>query len=144
AGSHSYDETAGTNTSLSDYTISSQICKDAQGNTVTQSPTGTLTINDGDAITCTITNHRKTGTLTIKKHIDSALANESGKFNLQIDGVTDLLAMNVGDGGSTSTQTLPAGNHSYGETAGTNTSLNDYNVTSACVDAQNNAVSHTN
>jgi hypothetical protein len=62
AGDHTVDEAAGTGTDLADYNASINC---VNGNApVLFAPTGsgpwTVTINDGDNITCTITNVRKT------------------------------------------------------------------------------------
>jgi len=49
-----------------------------------------------------------------------------GTFNLQIDGITE--AAEVGSGGSSGPQSLTAGAHRVGETAGFHTKLSGYNV----------------
>jgi hypothetical protein len=54
-------------------------------------------------------------------------SNDPGKFNLQIDGGTK--APDVGDGGTTGKQTVTVGDHTVGETQGTNTLLSDYVTT---------------
>jgi hypothetical protein len=48
-------------------------------------------------------------------------ANDTGRFDLQIDGLTR--AANVGNGGSTGALVVSAGVHTVGEIAGTNTNL---------------------
>jgi hypothetical protein len=71
-GNHAVSETAGTNTNLNNYT-SSVSCLDANDVEV-KSGTGTslsgIPVGNGDAITCTITNTRKTGTLNVYKYHD--------------------------------------------------------------------------
>ena len=53
---------------------------------------------------------------------------DSGKFNLQIDGVTK--AADQGDGGTTGAVVVSTGvEHTVGETAGTGTNLIDYVTT---------------
>jgi parallel beta-helix repeat protein len=69
-----------------------------------------------------------TGTLTIKKLL--VPADDPGLFNLQIDGVTQ--ATDVGHNGSTGDITVDAGQHTVGETAGTNTDLGNYTSSTQC------------
>src|SRR5207248_2477977 len=84
-GSHTVGETAGTGTSLSDYT--SVIGGDCVN--------GSVTLAAGDSKVCTITNTHK-ATLTVNKVC--VPANDAGKFNLQIDGGRSE-ERRVGDGG---------------------------------------------
>ena len=66
-------------------------------------------------------------------------SNDTGLFNLQVDGVTQ--AANVGDGGNTGYQVFPSGTiHSVGETAGNGTSLTNYASGIECRDDGTNAV----
>ena len=65
-------------------------------------------------------------------------ANDTGLFNLQIDGVSKVT--NVGNGGTTGKVPVPAGTnanpgatHTVGETAGTNTTLANYTSSISCV-----------
>src|SRR3954451_14208012 len=126
-GKHSVGETAGTGTSLGDYT-SSIVCK--KGTYTVASGTGTsltgVPVGAGDTVVCTITNTRKTGTLKVVK----SFVGTAGKVNLQIDTVTKVT--DVGDGGTTGNVTVDTGNHSVGETAGTATSLGDYSSAIVC------------
>ncbi|HEX6717307.1 MAG TPA: hypothetical protein VF088_09350 [Pyrinomonadaceae bacterium] len=126
-GSHSVGETAGTGTSLSDYTT--VIGGDCAAN-------GSVTLAAGDNKTCTITNTRKPKLTVTKILVPSS---DSGLFNLQIDGVTQ--AANVGDGGTTGAQFVTIGSHSVGETAGTGTSLSDYTTVIGGDCATNGSVS---
>ena len=137
-GTHTVKEIAGTSTSLSDYTSSIQ-CKDnnGAGSTVASSTdAGPLNVNvtKGSDIVCTITNVRNTGKLEVTKSIASNPAN--GLFTLQIDAGTQnqIQASNVGNGGTTNEQTVPTGNHTVKEIAGTNTSLSDYTSSIQCKD----------
>jgi hypothetical protein len=66
---------------------------------------------------------------------------DSGKFNLQIDGVTK--AANVGDEGTTGAVPVALGTHTVGETAGTNTNLSDYVSKINCGGADVNGTSTT-
>src|SRR4029078_9077188 len=91
-------------------------------------------VGETDAIVCTITNTRKTGTIKVIKDF----VGTAGKVNLQVDTVTK--ATDVGDNGTTGFVTVDTGNHSVGETAGTGTSLGDYNSTVSCVNASSTVV----
>jgi hypothetical protein len=83
-------------------------------------------------VKCFYTNTKQPDTGTIKVTKKLLPATDGGKFNLQVDGQTK--AANVGDGGTTGTQTVNVGTHTVGETAGTGTSLADYNASTSCVD----------
>jgi len=77
-----------------------------------------------------------TGYLEVVKDLDPA--GDPGLFDLTIDSVTH--ADDVGDAGTTGKQMVSAGAdqpelHTVGEVAGTDTSLDDYNIDIACVDA---------
>src|SRR5204862_2636611 len=98
---------------------------------------GPLTVNvtSGADIVCTGTNTRETGKLEVVKDLNPST--DGGKFNLQIDGSTDPDAANIGDGGSTGETTLNTGTYSVGETAGTSTSLADYQKAISCVATAN-------
>ena len=124
-GSHTFGEAAGQNTNLADY-VPTSVCV-AGGNTI-NSAGGSVTVAHNQHVVCTITNTRRTGTLTVNKVL--VPANDPGKFNLQIDGVTE--AAGIGNGGTTGAVTLNTGSHSFGETAGANTNLSDYESTSDC------------
>ena len=91
-----------------------------------------LAIENNGSATCTITNTRDTGQLTVIK--DLSPANDPGKFNLQVDGATAGTGANVGDGGTTGALTLDTGSYDVGETAGTATNLGNYASTIECVD----------
>ena len=141
-GTHTISETAGTSTSLSDYT-SSIACRDNHGaGSVVASGNGTsLDVNlaQGADVVCTITNTRNPGTLTVTKSL--APANDAGKFNLQIDSTTQ--AANVGNGGTTGAKTVSVGSHTVGETAGTGTSLGEYTSSISCLSGTTSVASGT-
>jgi hypothetical protein len=59
-------------------------------------------------------------------------ANDTGLFNLKIDGTT--YASNVGNNGTTTEKVVTTGSHTISETAGTNTSLTSYTTTIVCKD----------
>ena len=126
SGTHTVGETAGTGTSLSDYTTSIS-CSDGTSGSGT-SLSG-VTVSPNANTSCTITNTRKTGTLQVLK--DLSPSNDPGLFDLAIDG-TDRVT-DVGDGGDTTAITVNTGTHTFGESAGTGTSLGDYSSTAACL-----------
>ena len=113
-GAHTVGETAGTATSLGDYlaVIGGDCAAD-----------GSVTVAAGESKVCTITNTRKPK-LTVNKVL--VPANDTGLFNLQIDGGTAGTGANVGNGGTTGAVVVDLGPHLVGETAGTGTSLSDY------------------
>jgi len=92
-----------------------------------------LTLANGGSATCTITNTRDTGSLTVIKNLEPS--NDSGRFNLEIDDEIELA--DAGDGGSTGAVVVDTGTHTVGESAGTNTSLTNYASSISCVDANN-------
>lgn len=71
-----------------------------------------------------------TGKLEIIKVLDPA--EDSGLFNLQIDGVS--IVTDVGDGGTTGEQILDPDTYAVGEAAGTNTNLANYSSSIECRD----------
>ena len=133
-GVHTVGESAGTGTSLSNYTSTLSCVDKAHGGAPDND--GSVQVDAGDAWECVFTNTRKatppppTGTIKVTKKL--LPATDSGKFNLVIDGVTK--AANVGDGGTTGTQTVAIGSHTVGEAGGTGTSLLDYDSSLTCVD----------
>jgi hypothetical protein len=130
-GVHSFGESAGTGTDLDDYT-STAACVDGTGPVNTSG--GSVTVAHNQNVVCTITNTRKTGTLTVNKVL--VPSSDPGKFNLQIDGATAGSGGNVGNGGTTGKIILNTGTHSFGETAGTDSDLDDYITTSACLSGE--------
>ncbi len=81
-----------------------------------------VAIGNGGSATCTITNTRHTGNLTVVKQLEPNA--DPGRFNLRVDGVVK--ASNVGDGGSTGSLNLETGSYEVSETAGTGTSVANY------------------
>jgi hypothetical protein len=126
-GAHTVGESAGTGTSLSNYDSTLSCVDKAHGGAADTD--GSVQVDAGDAWECVITNTRKSTIKVTKKLVP---ATDGGKFNLLIDGVAK--ATNVGDGGTTGTQTVSIGSHSVGESAGTGTSLLDYDSSTTCVD----------
>jgi hypothetical protein len=80
-----------------------------------------ITIAADGNVDCTFTN-TKLPTLTVTKTVVPAA--DPGKFNLAIDGTN--YATNVGNGGSTGAQIVSIGQHTASESAGTGTTLGNY------------------
>ena len=89
-----------------------------------------MSVTTGSDIVCTITNSRETGKLEVVKDLNPT--NDTGRFNLQIDGNTPPSGVNVGDAGTTGEQTLNTGSHNVGETAVVGTDLADYQKSIVC------------
>jgi hypothetical protein len=108
---------------------SSEVTKDLANGSVS------LKVHWYEQVKCWFTNTKDTpppptGTIKVTKKL--VPATDSGKFNLLIDGVAK--ASDVGDGGTTGTQTVAIGQHTVAESAGTGTSLSDYDASLSCVD----------
>ena len=102
----------------------SEVTKDLAAGTVN------LKVHYYEWVKCWYTNTRDTGTIKVTKEL--VPATDGGKFNLLIDGQAK--ATNVGDGGTTGVQTVLPGTHTVGESAGTATSMADYDSSTSCVD----------
>jgi hypothetical protein len=126
-GTHSVGESAGTGTSLADYTSSTACVDKAHGGTASGP---TVNVAKGDQWECVITNTRKTGTIKVTKALSPAT--DTGRFNLLIAG--QALATDIGDGGTTGVQTVIPGAYAVGESAGTGTDLANYTSTLSCTD----------
>jgi hypothetical protein len=96
---------------------------------------------DGSALTWKLTGNQVTasgdskpcegqGSITINKVLRPS--DDPGRFNLEIDGATVGGASAVGDGGTTGTIHVKAGQHTVGESAASDTSLANYTVQTAC------------
>ncbi len=88
-----------------------------------------VTVNAGDQITCTFTNTRDTGTITVVKELEPA--NDPGLFDLSVGATVVRTDASDGDSGSLDVVT---GDYTVSEAAGTNTSLGNYTTTYVCVD----------
>ncbi|MEI6882410.1 MAG: vWA domain-containing protein, partial [Bacteroidota bacterium] len=99
-------------TLLTDYSSSLE-CKDKDGS-VSVSAEGIVEVKGGQDVTCTWTNTRKTGTLTVVKSLSPAA--DPGLFTLRING--NIKAENVGDGGSTGPQAVATGKQTISEEEG--------------------------
>jgi hypothetical protein len=129
------------------YTLTGVVCRSTTGNGTWGPAPGPSTPVDKDTtfdpatrkitfkldwweqIKCEVTNTRDS---TIKVTKVLAPATDGGKFNLLVDGQAK--ATNVGNGGTTDVQTVAAGTHTVGESAGTATDLANYDSTTSCVD----------
>lgn len=80
----------------------------------------------------TLCNSHDTGTIKVDKIL--VPANDTGLFDLQIDGLTAGTGAGVGNGGTTGVIAVITGFHSVGEVAGTNTKLSDYGTSIVCTD----------
>ncbi len=133
----------------SGYTLTDITCRFTQGTSgYAGEPTTTSAVKPSGEVTKNLA----TGTVSLKVHYyewvkcwytntrDSTIkvtkvlapATDAGRFNLLVDGVAK--ASNVGDGGTTGVQTVPAGTHTVGESAATGTDLANYDSTTSCVD----------
>jgi prealbumin domain-containing protein len=135
AGSYTVGETAGTGTSLTDYSASTACVDKAHAGQVDND--GTVQVDAGDQWECTITNTRKTGTIEVTKKVVAPLG-DTGRFNLLIDGKVS--KVDAKDGDSTGDVVVPTGSHDVGETAGLGTDLGPYGASIACTDT---AAGHT-
>jgi hypothetical protein len=101
--------------------------------------TATFNAQSGETITCTFTNTRKTGRLTVRKVLDPST--DPGTFDLKIGD--DLV---VDDGGhlAQGTRTLPTGTgYTVTELGGTGTSLAKYDSAIECKDGDTVVTSGT-
>jgi hypothetical protein len=130
------------------YTLTSVVCRHTTGtdnwpaaptdksdpdpDTTFNAATRTITfkLDWWERVKCWATNTRDTGTIKVTKKL--VPATDGGKFNLLIDG--QVKAPNVGDSGTTGTQTVTTGAHSVGESVGTGTDLANYDASLSCVD----------
>jgi uncharacterized repeat protein (TIGR01451 family) len=141
-GQFTLSEGAGDSTDLDDY-VSTWECVNKGDEQTKETGTGTsiqLTVAAGDSWSCTITNTRKKGTVTLKKTVVPVdpQKGDPGRFDLTIDGEGsyDKTAENQGDGGSVTLE-VPTGPVDLSEAGGDDpaTALGDYRTTYECVDA---------
>lgn len=104
-------------------------CSNPEGNTLPID----ISVTKDVTRSITLCNARDTGTITVAKALNPTI--DSGRFNLQVDGVTKV--SDVGNGGTTDAITVVTGNHSVSEVAGTNTLLSDYNSSISCDNGHN-------
>lgn len=142
---HTVGETSAAGTNLSDYT-SFISCVDRGlttfdgGPALEYSGTGPLDVDvdKDDDIVCTIANTLKTGTLEIVK--DVVPNDESTNWNIIVEGPTTFSDSFVGDD-TTGAKTVNPGSYKITETAGSSTSLSNYDSSWVCTINGNPAVS---
>ena len=93
-----------------------------------------MSIATEEFATCDVLNRPSMANLTVVKSLEPE--GDPGLFNLHIGGVAD--ALNVGDVQGTGPHSVPLGTYAVSETAGTGTSLSDYDTSIRCVDLANN------
>jgi hypothetical protein len=86
-----------------------------------------IKVGVGENVTCTFTNQRQTGKITVKKEL--LPATDAGRFDLQVDGQT--VKAQAGNGGYGSA-TVKTGTHTVGEAG---TGLSDYMRSVKCTKA---------
>ncbi len=101
----------------------------------------TLTLALNDTATCSITNTRDTGTITVNKTL--LPSTDSGRFNLSIGGTDNFsfTATNQGDNGTTGQKTVDTGTYTVSEAGYNGTSLSNYLSTYVCTDGQTTVAS---
>jgi len=127
-----------TETGDPDYDLTGIACAGDADSSGTGS-TATFNAQSGETITCTFTNTRKTGQLTVRKVL--APASDPGTFDLKIGD--DLV---VDDGGNLAqgTRTLPTGSaYTVAELGGTGTTLAKYDSAIECKDGDTVVASGT-
>ncbi len=129
AGQYTVSE-ALTSTQNAEYHVTASSC-----NNVSTSPASTsqsFTVAPGENVTCYFTNTRDTGTMTVFKTL--VPYNDSGRFDLHINGPTPDTAYDKGNNGTTGPQTVVTGSYTASETAsaGTNTNMSDYSSKYLC------------
>jgi hypothetical protein len=95
---------------------------------------------DGSSLTWSLTGNQATATSDSKQCAGSIMvvkvlhpSDDSGRFALKIDGTIRGDASAVGDGGTTGTIAVSAGQHSVGESAASGTDLANYYTQIVCV-----------
>src|SRR5439155_1126537 len=123
----SVSETEGTGTSLANYN-SSLACDSNVIPSPNTNTAGSVTVPSiAGPVTCTFTNTRNTMTLDLPKH---QIGDSAGKFNLNIGST--IVKTDAGDGQYGGTTVNVGDILSVSETAGTATSLGNYNSSLAC------------
>src|SRR5437764_5383860 len=131
----------GTDTSLAGYSFASGSGTNCTFTGSTATASVTAATGGATNASCTFHNALNTSKLELKKSL--VPSNDPGKFKLFVKqgGTTKASASNVGDGGTTGAggTTLPTGTYDLSETAGTNTSLIDYDSSLACKNRADNS-----
>ncbi|MSW88406.1 MAG: hypothetical protein F2799_06220 [Actinobacteria bacterium] len=146
-GSHTFGETGGTTgppdnvtTSLTDYTQGVS-CQVDGGTPFTPTPSGgttwSVSVDKDKAVVCTITNTRKTGSLTVTKALSPNT--DPGLFDLLVNGSTK--KTDATDGGTTGAVTVNTGTSTVSELAGSVGSLANYTTSILCKDGDTTVAS---
>lgn len=112
AGTHSASETAGMYTNLANYTTVYTCSNNQNGNGTS---IASIVVKTGDNITCTFTNTRKTGTITVIKNVDDGyghIAKDVKNWSWSYDGQNDKHHITTG---SNNTQTVLTGTYTVSE-----------------------------
>ncbi len=133
---HTVGETAGTNTTFTDYS-SSISCVDRGlqtfngGTPLTFVGAGPLSVpvDKDDDVVCTITNTRKIGSIEVIKNV--VPDNTSTNWNVNITGTSLASDTLIGDD-TTGALNLPIGTYNVSESAGLNTNMGDYTSSYVC------------
>ena len=96
-----------------------------------------LSLGNGESATCTITNTRDTGDLTIIKVLDPT--DDPGLFDLLVDG--QVMEEDAGHEGTTGSMVFDTGTYTVSELAGTDTALSDYDSSIECLDGETEVAS---
>ena len=96
-----------------------------------------LSLGNGESATCTITNTRDTGELTIIKLLDPT--DDPGLFDLLVDGL--VMEADAGHEGTTGAMVFDTGTYTVSELAGTGTTLSDYDSSIECLDGETEVAS---
>jgi hypothetical protein len=122
-------EIAGTGTDLADYESSITCAGDSTASSSNAGPLSVGQLSAGQVVDCTVTNERKPRVRVTKSLTPTT---DVGKFNLQVNGTTK--KADAGHGGTTDYMNVAVdSNPTVGETAGTGTSLADYESSIACI-----------
>lgn len=118
AGTYSVSETAGTGTSLSDYTTTNACSWGQRGGGGEGTSVSDLTVNAGENLVCTFTNTRATGTLVLVKQVNNNHGStlSAADFNLHVmQGDADVAGSPAAGSASGTSYTLPIGTYTVSE-----------------------------
>jgi hypothetical protein len=137
AGSHTVSEQAGNASTDLGLFNQSIACVDGEGTTV-PNDAGKVEVESNQDVTCTFTNTRKSGTISIKKLVvwPDPVPADTGKFDLLLNSSVALADASSGD--STGKITVATGNNVVGEQAGTGTDLANFSAETTCSDESGN------
>ena len=118
------------------YTVKLSSCSGEETDpTATATTHQSVVVSPGETVVCTFTNARDSGTIEVKKVVQSADPDEAGVFDLLVDGVVK--AEDVANGGTTGQVPVATGQaHAVAEAAGTETDMNRYDSFYQCFDGR--------